>query len=85
MQESAMEKPHHFPWKGDRMRFLGKNGYGRELAEAMKLFEVGKVYEVADCSVGDWSHSVAFVGVPGRFNGVMFETVADGEPSERGR
>lgn len=62
-----------WPFKGDRMTFLGKNGYDYELVAAMKVFEVGKEYEVADCEVGDWHHTISFVGVDGRWNGVMFD------------
>lgn len=64
-----------WPWKGDRMIFLGKNGYERELTEAQKMFEVGKEYEVEDILIGAWSHTLSFVGIPGRYNGVMFESV----------
>ena len=62
-----------WPWKGDRMRFLGKNGQVHERAAAMMGFEIDKEYEVIDCEVGDWYHTIAFVGVSGRWNGVMFE------------
>lgn len=65
-----------WPWKGDKMKFLGKNGYDHEREDALKLFEVGAEYEVVDCDVGDWRHTVSFVGIPGRWNGVMFEAVA---------
>lgn len=65
-----------WPWKGDKMRFLGKNGHDYEREEALKAFEIGAEYEVADCEVGDWNHTVSFVGKPGRWNGVMFEIVA---------
>lgn len=65
-----------FPWKGDKMLFLGVNGYEYELEKAKKVFTVGVEYEVADCEVGDWSHSIKFVGIPGQYNGVMFEIVA---------
>lgn len=61
-----------WPTRGDRMKFLGENGYDHELAEALKIFEVGHLYEVEDCDVGDWHHSVTFVGIKGRWNGVMF-------------
>lgn len=61
-----------FPWKGDKMHFLGANGYEHELEAARKLFLTDQVYEVEDCDVGDWSHSIKFVGVEGRHNGVMF-------------
>jgi hypothetical protein len=62
-----------WPWRGDKMVFLGRNGHDYQLAEAMKVFEVGRQYEVEDVNVGDCHHEIAFVGVPGRYNGVMFE------------
>lgn len=67
---------HGFPWKGDTMRFLGENGYDFEREKALKVFQIGSDYEVEDCDVGDWSHSVKFVGIDGRWNGVMFQTVS---------
>ena len=69
---------HLWPRQGDWMRFLGQNGYEHELAAAMQVFKVGHEYEVVDCEVGSWHHSVAFVGIPGRFNGVMFEATHTG-------
>lgn len=62
-----------FPKKGDKMLFKGMNGYNGQLALAKKVFIVGHVYEVENCYVGAWDHSIAFVGIVGRFNGVMFE------------
>lgn len=67
-----MSEP-RWPDKGDCMIFLGENGYPHELAAAMKIFKVGKAYLVEDCEVGDWCHHISFVGIPGRFNGVMFD------------
>lgn len=64
-----------WPWKGDRMKFLGENGYDSERKAALEVFEVGKEYEVADIEIGDFHHTIAFVGIPGRYNGVMFEPV----------
>lgn len=62
-----------WPAKGDKMKFLGQNGYEFELREARNRFEVGKEYEVEDCNVQNWSHSVKFAGMEGWYNGVMFE------------
>lgn len=67
--------PQPWPCKGDRMTFLGKNGYDSEREAAMKVFEIGKEYEVVDCEVSNWHHTVAFVGIPHRWNGVMFELI----------
>ena len=62
-----------WPAKGDRMKFLGVNEYPFELEAAKKIFTVGNTYEVHDCNVRNWSHSIQFVGVKGNFNGAMFE------------
>jgi len=96
LSDTSTDRPYHpgegvskpitersqWPAKGDLMTFLGKNGYPFELEEAKKIFVVGNSYEVHDCDVGDWHHSIQFVGVKGRFNGVMFERVADSSPVE---
>lgn len=65
-----------WPKRGDTMRFLGRNGYEFQLAEALKQFTPGETYTVSDCRVGSWDHSISFEGVDGRFNGVMFEDAA---------
>ena len=65
-----------WPVKGDWMKFLGRNGYNHELTNAKSIFTVGQSYEVESCEVGNWSHSIRFVGISGGFNGVMFERVA---------
>jgi hypothetical protein len=67
-----LESQREWPAKGDRMRFLGENGYDHELKAALKVFDIGREYEVVDCDVQSWSHSISFVGISGRFNGVMF-------------
>jgi len=72
-----------WPRRGDRMRFLNRNGYDHELESARKLFRVRKHYTVVDCHVGDWHHSVAFEGVPGRHNGVMFRRVEELTPKPK--
>lgn len=75
-------KPERSPWpaKGDRMMFLGRNGYEFELKEALNRFAIGKEYIVEDCNVQSWSHSVKFDGMEGWYNGVMFGRVADYSP-----
>lgn len=70
--EKAAPRRSEWPTKGDHMTFLGKNGYEFELRDALNKFEVGKEYEVEDCNVQSWSHSVKFVGMEGWYNGVMF-------------
>lgn len=65
-----------FPMKGDKMRFIDRNGYDFERAEARIVFKAGAEYEVEDCKIGDWSHSVKFVGIDHTWNGIMFERVS---------
>jgi hypothetical protein len=71
-----MSELKRWPSKGDWMTFLGRNGYEFELTEALDIFKVGEKYQVQDCDVQNWSHSIKFAGVPGRFNGVMFAAVS---------
>ncbi len=71
-----------WPAAGDKMRFLGKNGYDAELERALDTFEIGAVLTVKDCRVGGWEHSVAFEGVQGRWNGVMFELLTPGKSQD---
>lgn len=71
-----------WPRRGDKMRFLGKNGYAQELESAKRTFAEGGIYEVENCEVGDSHHVVGFKGVPGRHNGVMFELVVPEIPVE---
>jgi len=72
-----------WPTKGDWMRFLGKNGYEYERVEALKIFTIGEKYLVEDCEVHAWSHDVKFASIDGRYNGVMFERVADSSPERK--
>lgn len=66
-----------WPSQGDKMTFLGKNGYDFERERALKIFAVGHEYEVENIEVHSWSHDIKFVGVEGRWNGVMFDLVRD--------
>lgn len=76
-QPVTKPEPARWPAKGDLMTFLGKNGYERELTEALRIFKVGQQYRVLECNVQSWSHSVRFEDVAGWYNGVMFERVSD--------
>ena len=69
--------PGVWPRPSNKMRFLAANGYDHEREIALKIFTKGQVLTVENCDVGDWSHSVAFKGFPGRYNGVMFELIED--------
>jgi hypothetical protein len=65
-----------WPKPGDRMKFMNRNGYEGERAEAAKLFAPDQVLIVKRCSVGSWSHSLWFEGYERRgWNGVMFEFI----------
>lgn len=70
----------HWPQAGDLMRFLNANGYPRERENAAEVLSTNCWYEVEDCDVQEWSHTVKFKGVDGRFNGVMFERRAASLP-----
>ncbi len=68
------DRPHSlWPQAGDFMRFHGDAGHDWECERAAEVFTIGADYEVVDCEVGEWSHSVAFKDIPGRWNGVMFK------------
>lgn len=62
-----------FPKPGEKMRFLNRNGYPFQLAEAKKLFRLDRLYTVESCEVGPWSSKLTFVGIRGSYNSVMFE------------
>lgn len=72
--------PKEWPKPDDRMRFLDEGGYPSDLAEARKHFAKGEVATVRDFHLGDWNSTVAFEGVPGWFNIVMFERLNE-EPA----
>lgn len=79
LPKPAKPEPTRWPAKGDRMKFLGVNGYPFELEAAKKIFTAGNIYRVHACNVESWSHSIQFDDVKGWFNGVMFERVAEPE------
>lgn len=62
-----------WPDTGDRVFFLGKNGYDSELERAMKVFEVGAYYTVAEIEIGQSSSTFYFEGIKGGWNTVMFQ------------
>jgi hypothetical protein len=63
-----------WPNPGDKMRFLGANGYDHDLAAAFDAgFSACETYTVKNIDVGDWQHTIEFEEIPGRFNGVMFK------------
>ncbi len=72
-----------WPARGDKMIFLGKNGYESELKEALLKFVVNREYTVKSCDVQSWSHSIVFEEVAGHFNGVMFAQLTPDTPSSR--
>jgi hypothetical protein len=69
-----------FPRKGDKARFLGKNGYDAELKRAKETFTVGQDYEVASIEIGSWSSHITFVGIKHSWNSVMFSKVDPNRP-----
>ncbi len=58
--------------RGDKVKFLGRNGYDSELEYALSLFEVGDLLEVERVNVGGSKSSYKFVGMEQDFNTVMF-------------
>lgn len=69
-----------FPKPGDRLRFLGRNGYDHEREAALKVMSPGDVFTVARCEVGGWEHRILFEEFKSRWwNGVMFERVDEGD------
>lgn len=77
VKEGQPSTPSPWPQPGEKMRFLGQNGHAYQREEALKHFKVDELYEVVDCEVGDWSHSIRFKDIEGYFNGVMFKLVRD--------
>jgi len=65
-----------FPWKGDRMMYLGRNGYLNErVAAEASGFVPGVIYTVVSVDVSRWQHTITFAEIEGIWNGVMFERV----------
>lgn len=61
---------------GDKVRFLGVNGYDGDLLYANKYMSKGTILTIAYINVGNWASLVSFVELPGKeFNTVMFEDV----------
>ncbi len=75
VREGEESRRSGWPHKGDRCRFLGENGYDHDLAAAMKVFVTGAPYTVEAIEIGGWSHTIKFEGIPGWYNGVMFELI----------
>lgn len=74
-EQVAEQQAARWPQPGDKMRFLGENGYPADLERALKVFAVGQELTVKGCRVGGWMHYVSFEGHEGQFNGVMFERI----------
>lgn len=55
--------------------FLNRNGYDHQLKEAAEIFEEGQALTIKRIEVDNWSSSVEFEELPGKwFNTVMFGT-----------
>lgn len=62
-----------WPRPGDKVQFLGRNGYNIELEQARELFAPGQLLTIKRCDVGDWRTGYQFEEHPSRwFNSVMF-------------
>ena len=64
---------------GSRIRFMNSGGYPSELEAARKKLDMQSEYEVLEISVGGFSSRVRIS--EGWFNTVLFENVAEPEPS----
>jgi hypothetical protein len=64
-----------WPRKGDRMRFLGENGYPHELAAAKAKMKDGEVFTVEKFHLGGWHSDIEFEELTGKWNSVMFELI----------
>lgn len=58
--------------RGDKVVFLGINGYPGELKAALELLTVGGIYEVSRVDVYSSSSTVYLYGIGVGFNTVMF-------------
>lgn len=58
---------------GTTVYFLNENGYDSQREEAAEIFTQGQALTVKRIDVGNWSSSVEFEELPGKwFNTVMF-------------
>lgn len=58
---------------GDRIVFMGRNGYEYQLQEAKLVLSIGGTYTIKRINVENWSSSVELLELPGKwFNTVMF-------------
>ena len=83
--ESAAEVGRRWPKPGDRMRFLGQNGYDGERADAQEVFG-GVVHDlvVKKFNLGDWRSTIEFEGIAGHWNSVMFDFVSRAPQAPQG-
>lgn len=63
--------------KGDKVRFIARNGYDGELNRAKAIIKPGAVLTVAAVDVRSSSSDYTFEEVLGKWNTVMFETVPE--------
>lgn len=71
-----MPDKYGIPSAGDKVIFLGRNGYNHELEYAKTVLTEGQVLTVIRSDVQNWSSTLQFEGITGRqkfFNSVMFE------------
>lgn len=63
--------------KGDKVRFLARNGYDSELSRAKGIMKPGAILTVAATQVHSSSSDYIFDEITGRWNTVMFEIVPE--------
>lgn len=70
---NALSVKSGWPKKGDKMKFLDRNGYDYQLKVARQVFTPGQIVTVKSIEVEASKHWITFEEVAGEFNGVMFE------------
>lgn len=76
IEELEMETMDIYTAPGEKVVFLGKNGYDHQPEEAKKYLEVGKEYTVEGIDVGSSSSRVYLTEFPEKgFNTVMFRNI----------
>ena len=65
----------NFAGKGDKVRFMNKNGYDSARKDALKFIGLERIVTVVECDIGSSSSTYTFEEVPGSWNTVMFDRI----------
>lgn len=63
----------NFAGKGEKVRFMNKNGYDSEREKALKDIGLERIVTIVNCDIGSSSSTYTFEEVPGSWNTVMFD------------